>query len=236
MVAAGCGIGIQRDLSAVSAADVVKQDLCKLQPYFNAIEARKARPPRILASNEVEPLEGTTRASGKSRFVFETRFQIATLRRLLGENWTNLPVEIAAAKKFEVEVIWIEKAGRRMVQPSEPALLVAGGIQSDLPPHACLSELLFGGQLYKLRREMLGLPGGPPAPTLRDMLGGPTTPAPHMQPRPAKTQPPPRPTPLVITPPPPPLPPPPATPPPPPAPIAPPPSDTPQFRPAPPAP
>jgi hypothetical protein len=155
----GCGIAVQRDLSAIPPGQVGFDDMCGLQEYFDALEIKSAPPPRIVSAADIEGQSGgkATRG-GKERFAFEGDYQLKHLRRVLNDNWRRLPPELASANTIEIEVRWSEKAGAKRVVTDQESEISAGGQSWSLPYHPCLSELLYGAPLYKQRREMWALP------------------------------------------------------------------------------
>jgi hypothetical protein len=154
----GCGIGVGRDLSRLPPQEVIYDDLCKVQDYFDAIAVGQDRPPAVGSASEVQ--KGNDNASGGiTTFAFETEAQLRTIRRVLNENWEKLPPKLmTTAPRIDLQVKWAEKAGVRRVVTTEDAQITYEGITSFLPYHICLSELLFGAPLYKTRRDLLGLP------------------------------------------------------------------------------
>jgi hypothetical protein len=178
VVVTGCSVGIRRDLSAVPPGQVGFDDMCAVQPYFDALEMKVSPPPRLVSGVDLERENGSKIVrGGKERFAFENDFQLKNLRRVLSENWSRLPEPVAKASEIELEVKWSEKAGAKRVITEEPAELSVGAESWSLPYHVCLSELLYGEPLYRQRREMWGLslPGKPaPAPVA---AAAPTVPA-----------------------------------------------------------
>lgn len=159
LLGVGCGIAVQRDLSAIPPGQVGFDDMCGLQEYFDALEIKTAPPPRVVSALDLEGQSGgkTTRG-GKERFAFEDDFQLKSLRRVLKENWRRLPPELATANAIEIEVRWSEKAGAKRVVTDQDSEISAGGQSWPLPYQPCLSELLYGAPLYRQRRQMWGLP------------------------------------------------------------------------------
>jgi hypothetical protein len=142
LVGIGCGIAVQRDLSAIPPGRVGFDDMCGLQEYFDALEIKSTAPPRIVSALDMEGQSGNKAVhGGEERFAFENDFLLKHLRRVLNENWRRLPEQIAGASATD--------------QPSE---LIVGGQSWALPYQPCLSELLYGAPLYRQRREMWGLP------------------------------------------------------------------------------
>jgi hypothetical protein len=153
----GCGIGIGRDLRMVPPQQVIYDDVCRVQEYFDKVEAKQAQPLTILNSSDFTRESASDPAGGITTFGFQSEAELTLLRRVLGENWKNLPKELLAANKVEVRVKWAEKAGVRRVVTDEDAIIAFDGKTSYLPYHICLSELFFGAPLYKTRRELLGI-------------------------------------------------------------------------------
>ncbi|HVZ87577.1 MAG TPA: hypothetical protein VHG72_11450, partial [Polyangia bacterium] len=165
MLAVGCGIAVQRDLSTIPPGQVGFDDMCGLQGYFDALEINTSPPPRVVSALDLEGQNGGRAVrGGTERFAFETPFQLQSLKRVLSENWKRLPDPIANASEIEIEVHWSEKAGTKRVLTDQAAELAVGQESWDLPYQPCLSELLYGQALYRQRRLMWGLPlpGQPP--------------------------------------------------------------------------
>jgi hypothetical protein len=158
---------VQRDLSKMPPGQVGFDDLCGLQSYFDAIAIKTATAPAEVDGADIERAsESGTSRGGRTRFAFDSDFQLATVRRVLNENWKALPIDLPNSHRIEIEVSWSERSGlKRVVTDSEPQLFVDGK-PSPLPNHVCLSELLFGEPIYKQRRDMLGLAPLPTAHSL----------------------------------------------------------------------
>lgn len=163
-LALGCaGPAVKRDLSAIPVGQVGFDDMCGLQEYFDEIALKMVAPPDLVEGADIEHVAKTATArGGRSRYAFQTPVQLATVRRVLDENWKNLPPKLASAKRIDLAVNWSERAGvNRVANDSKPELYV-DGVATPLPYHVCLSELLFGEPLYRQRRNVLGLPPLPP--------------------------------------------------------------------------
>lgn len=158
--ALGCGIAIKRDLSAIPVGQVGYEDGCGLQQYFDTLEAKRVTPPRIVSGNELQgERAGKSVHGGRTRFAFETDFQVHQVKRVLNDNWQRLPEKLQKASRIDLEVYWSEVYGLRRVVTERDAQLYVGNSNDPetLPYHVCLSELLFGEPLYKERRSSLGL-------------------------------------------------------------------------------
>ncbi len=149
---------MKRDLSEVPPSEVVFDDLCGLQEYFDALKDESLAPPTETFANDIGDEKSAARG-GRKRFRFENDFQLHYLRRLLDSNWKAVPMEVAKASIVEVEVAWSQKAGVARVATTEEAFLTVGPKTWALPYHVCLSDFLFGETLYDTRRAMLQLPG-----------------------------------------------------------------------------
>ena len=159
LVGVGCGIAVQRDLSAIPPGQVGFDDMCGLQEYFDALEIKSTAPPRLVSALDIEGESGgKVTHGGQERFAFDSDFLLKHLRRVLNENWRRLPAPIANAPAIEIEVRWSEKAGTKRVVTDQPSELIVGSQSWALPYQPCLSELLYGAPLYHQRREMWGLP------------------------------------------------------------------------------
>jgi hypothetical protein len=165
LVGAACAPAIRRDLSQIPAGRVGFDDLCGVQTYFDRLAMKIGEPPSVVSATEVQ---GRGQPSGRSRFRFETEFQLQSVRQILTENWKRLPDDITTATRIDIEVRWAERSGVRRVVTNEDAELTVGGTPSPLavPYHVCLSELLFGEPLYRQRRVALGLGPLPSPPAI----------------------------------------------------------------------
>ena len=157
LVLAGCGPGIavRRDLSHLPPGRVGYDDLCQLQDYFDALEIRRYGPPEVLSSFD---LSSGRNSAGRVRLVFAAPFQRDELKRILAANYRALPPSWERAPRLEIEALWAEQASVLRLVTDRPATLFIDGVPHELPPHPCLSDLLFGEPLYRQRRLSLGLP------------------------------------------------------------------------------
>jgi hypothetical protein len=158
-----CAPAIKRDLSSMPAGRVGFDDLCGLQDYFDRVAMKIGTPPAVVSSTEIQ---GHGHRSGRSRFAFDSAFQLQAVRQVLNENWTRLPDEVASAPRIEIEVSWSERSGVRRVVTNQDAELTVARAPTALPYHVCLSELLFGEPLYHERRVSLGLGPLPSPPSI----------------------------------------------------------------------
>jgi len=164
LLSGGCGIGVQRDLSAQTPSAVVFDDTCGLQQYFDAMATSMIAPPTEVAGQDLEKGDATHPAGGRTRIAFRTDFQLEHLRRLLKQNWKRVPPELLTAREVFVEVRWSQRAGVRRVVTTEDAEIALDNQRSwSLPYQVRLSDFLFGSSLYRTRREMLGLPALAPS-------------------------------------------------------------------------
>ncbi len=158
-----CQVGVKRDLSKSTPNQVLMDDTCGLQDYFDEIASKAVDPPVLVHSEEIENVAKDQIMGGTSTYALGPGHSRATLRRLLDENWKPLPERVAKSERLELDVRWAEKASSRWVVTNEKWVLRADGEAYDMAFHPCLTSFLFGEKLYSLRREMLGLPAPPPS-------------------------------------------------------------------------
>jgi hypothetical protein len=179
--AAGCGIALRRDLTALPPQSVIYDDMCGVQSYHDAIESGKSKGPRVLLSSDMGKVDGDRPIGGTATFGFDDEFTLNQLRRVLSENWDRLPPQVMTAQQLKVGVQWAEKAGVRRVVTTHDAEISDGKTTWYLPYQVCLSELIYGAPLYKTRRAMLGLPelpaDAPPAPPAEIPPASPSVPS-----------------------------------------------------------
>jgi hypothetical protein len=160
----GCAVGVRRDLAKVPPREVIFDDQCHVQDYFDDVARGRERPPALVHSDEIQTSDSEKTLGGRSTYLFEENTSLPALRRLLLENWKPLPAAMMTATQVEVEVRWAEKLSTRWVVADENVELRAAGKTIALAPHPCLTALLFGRTLYERRRELVGLPPLPMPP------------------------------------------------------------------------
>ncbi len=60
----GCGIGIQRDLSTMKPPEVVYDDVCGLQEYFDALKSPQVSPPSEAFAQDFSK-DGSDKGTGR---------------------------------------------------------------------------------------------------------------------------------------------------------------------------
>ena len=168
----GCAVGVRRDLAKASPSEVILDDQCHLQDYFDDLARGREKPPALVRSDEIQTSDSEKTLGGRSAYLFGENTSLPALRRLLLENWKPLPAAVMAASQVEVEVRWCEKVGTRWVVSDENVELRAAGKTFALAPHPCLTSLLFGQALFERRRELVGLPplAAPPDAGAADLI------------------------------------------------------------------
>jgi hypothetical protein len=82
--AVACGIAIKRDLSTIPQGQVGFDDMCGLQEYFDALEAKVSTEPAVVSSLDLEGGDGQKSVrGGRARLVFEGDFLLKHVRRIL---------------------------------------------------------------------------------------------------------------------------------------------------------
>jgi hypothetical protein len=161
----GCAVGVRRDLAKASPSEVIFDDQCHLQDYFDDLALGREMPPAPIRSDEIQTSDSEKTLGGRSAYLFGENTSLPALRRLLLENWKPLPAAVMAAPEIEVEVRWCERLSTRWVVSDENVHVRVAGKTYALLPHPCLTALLFGRALFERRRELVGLP---PLPVLPD--------------------------------------------------------------------
>ena len=154
----GCAVGVRRNLAKVSPSEVIFDDQCHLQDYFDDLARGRDRPPALVHSDEIQTSESEKTLGGRSAYLFGENTSLPALRRLLLENWKPLPAAVMAAPEIEVEVRWCEKLSTRWAVNDENVHLRVAGKTYALVPHPCMTVFLFGQALFERRRELVGLP------------------------------------------------------------------------------
>ena len=154
----GCAVGVCRDLAKTPPSEVIFDDQCHLQDYFDDLARGRDRPPALVRSDEIQTSESEKTLGGRSAYLLGENTSLLALRRLLLENWRPLPAAVMAAPEIEVEVRWAEKVSTRWVVSDENVHLRVAGKTYALLPHPCLTAFLFGQALFERRRELVGLP------------------------------------------------------------------------------
>jgi hypothetical protein len=159
VAAIACSVAVKRDMSTIPAGQVGFDDMCGLQDYFDSIEAGVSSAPGVANSLDLEGGDGQkTVRGGRVRLVYDNDFLLKHVRRVLNDNWSRLPEELATAKKVEIEGRWAERAGIKRLVTDQDAVLFVDGEETYLPYQVCLSEFMFGAPLYKQRQVLMGLP------------------------------------------------------------------------------
>lgn len=153
-----CGIAVSRQWGPATLSEVIYDDRCELQEYFDRMALGAVRAPEVIGTQEMEKTEGKRASGGRTRYRFSTDGQLATLRAVLAHNWRRIPESLADASQVDVKVRWSERAENRFVVMTEAAELIIDQDSYALPYHHCLSALLFGQSLYRSRRVLLNLP------------------------------------------------------------------------------
>jgi hypothetical protein len=154
----GCAVGVRRNLTKTSPSEVIFDDHCHLQDYFDDLARRRDKPPVLIRSDEIQSSDSEKTLGGRSAYLFGENTSLPALRRLLVENWKGLPAVVMTASEVEVEVRWCEKVSTRWVVNDENITLRAAGKTYALRSHPCMTAFLFGQALFERRRELVGLP------------------------------------------------------------------------------
>jgi hypothetical protein len=144
LLAAGCGLSVKRDLSLVKPAEVVFDDMCGLQEYFDALKDTSQTAPTEVFARDITRDETSKPLGGRKRFKFDNEFQLKALRKVLSDNWNKIPDEVDRASIVELEVSWADKAGVARVVTTEEALLAVGP-RAGRCPTTCACRICCSG-------------------------------------------------------------------------------------------
>jgi hypothetical protein len=164
---ASCGPASRRDLSRVPQRQISFDDRCGLQGYFDQRNASRAQPFRTLEETQAtsvmslpdESGEVQTRqvVTGEGLYLLTDRPARRRLQQLLSEEFTNVPDLGLSRPEARVQVRaqwWVSGSIRRLL-PDQP-LEVTGPVGTlTLPFNPCVGELLFGAEVYAMRRRFL---------------------------------------------------------------------------------
>ncbi len=157
LLAAGCGgIVVSRELAQVKPAEVIYDDLCRLQPWFDGLSRDPRLAPAIVSATEIEHARSDGAMGGRDTFRFEPGPARDQFLRLLAAHYTRLPPELGRARRLELEVEWASRAAVKRAVTDRSATLIIDGRGRDLPYHVCLSDFVYGEPLYRTRRDLRG--------------------------------------------------------------------------------
>lgn len=183
-----CGPSTRRSIKD-PAPQLTYDDACGLQEYFDERRANILAPPRaedeLVATNEKGQTigEGTYRLSdGVAR---------KRLARMLKEEYSGVdPKVIRAVASSEgvvlVKVRWWDSGKVRRIRQDDDVVVTTSEGVTELPPNMCVSDLLFGDQIYEMRARYLknevdlatGKGSAPPPPVPPAPSAPPAPPAP----------------------------------------------------------
>lgn len=172
-------------------------DLCGLQEYFDERRTNMLAPPKALDETVATNDKGLTMGEGTYRLsdaVARTRFA-----RLLRDEYSGVDPKIikavaASEGDVTVHVKWWDSGKIRRLRTENDVVLKTSVAEVELPANMCVSDLLFGDQIYEMRarylRNEVDMATGKPAPA-------PAAPTPSPGATPSSAPPLPPPTPLT---------------------------------------
>lgn len=189
--AAGCGPTSRRDLGAVPQRQVTYDDMCRMQSHFDRIaRGRNAHRPVVIEEQSTETEVQTTDEQGRPQrallgagtYELRTAMLQRRLRAMLSEEYEGVPPALLdeLRERARVRLGWWSSSGVRRVRPDEPIEVSTVHHSVRLPFNPCIGELLFGYDVYALRRSVLeredrrarGLPLDEPASSGASMDAG----------------------------------------------------------------
>ncbi len=191
-----CSVRSRRD-PEVPGKEVTFDDSCGLQPYFD--ERRTANLGAPKAADEMLATNGKGEVLGEGHYVLEDHLARTRFARLLREEFIGVSPQIVEAVashsgQIVLKVRWWDAGKIKRIRPDDGAVLQTPKGEVELPSNMCLSDFLFGAEVYAMRARYLknevnlatGKPlVGPPEPSASASVSPSVTPVPPPAPAPS---------------------------------------------------
>lgn len=154
---ASCSVRSRRD-SAVPGKEVTFDDACGLQPYFDERRAEKLGPPK--ANDETLATNAKGQTIGEGNYVLSDTLARKRFAKLLREEYVGIPPKIIEAVEGHddpvvIHVRWWDAGRIRRIRPDDDAVVRTPRGEIELPPNMCVSDFLFGADVYAMRARYL---------------------------------------------------------------------------------
>lgn len=155
--ALGCeGAHTRRDIKA-PAHEMTYDDACGLQDYFDERKASSIPPPKAADESIATSEEGKTAGEGSYKLDPMARRRLA--RMLREEYWGVEAKYLHSIESGEGEVLvhvrWWDAGGIRRLHPDARITVSTAVGVIELPPNMCVTDLLFGDEVYAKRAAYL---------------------------------------------------------------------------------
>jgi hypothetical protein len=155
--ASGCeGARTKRDIQA-PAREMTYDDACGLQDYFDERKAASIPPPKAADESVATSEEGKSAGEGSYRLDPMARRRFA---RMLREEYSGVEAKVLASiesgdGEVLVHVRWWDAGQIRRLHPDAKITVTSSAGVLELPPNMCVSDLLFGDEVYAKRAAYL---------------------------------------------------------------------------------
>jgi hypothetical protein len=164
---ASCGPASRRDLARVPQREISFDDRCGLQTYFDQRNASRAQAFRTLEETQATSVmalpddlgEVQTRqvVTGEGLYLLTDRPARRRMQQLLAEEFSNVP-DLGISRpdaRVQVRVQWWLSGSIRRLLPDQTVEVSGPEGTLTLPFNPCVGELLFGANVYAMRRRFL---------------------------------------------------------------------------------
>jgi hypothetical protein len=171
LILLSCGPSSKRS-ARDPAPQMTFDDACGLQEYFDERRQNMLAAPR--AKDEVTATNEKGQTIGEGAYKLEDAVARKRFARLLREEYSGVdPKIIKAVASSEGEVLvrvrWWDAGKIRRLRVEDEVFIVTSAGSIELPANMCVSDLLFGDQIYEMRarylRNEVDIATGTPAPS-----------------------------------------------------------------------
>jgi hypothetical protein len=157
VVLCACGASSKRDMN-MPPREVTYADACNLQDYFDQRHNAGLVPPK--AEDEMTATNAKGQTIGEGSYVLRDPLARRRFARMLREEYTGVEPKLLTAvetgdKPVVVKVRWWDAGPIRRLRPMDDVVVRTGLGETELPANICVSDMLFGDQVYAMRARYL---------------------------------------------------------------------------------
>lgn len=154
---AACGPSSKRD-AKTPANELTYDDACKLQDYFDERRANQMKP--LKAEDEAILTTEGGKTFGEGNYRLSDAMARRRFARLLRDEYAGIDAKVIAAVESSdapvvVHVRWWDAGTIRRLHPERDVVVRTSAGEVELPPNACVGDLLFGDEVYEKRAAYL---------------------------------------------------------------------------------
>jgi hypothetical protein len=150
------GARTKRDFKA-PAHEMTYDDACGLQDYFDERRASSIPPPKAEDESIATSEEG--KAAGEGSYKLDPMARRRFARMLREEYWGVETKYLQSIESGEGDVLvhvrWWDAGGIRRLHPDAKITVTTSAGIIELPPNMCITDLLFGDEVYAKRAAYL---------------------------------------------------------------------------------